>query len=136
MDNEEYSEDAFEESAQYEFNGQKLWFSYRHYFALTAISSKAEMSAEEQVLLVFWIATHSPEEIKQLRADWRRDQDDIFDRFEDVPEQFNLAPGSQDMLNLAEVVNKMWNDIDHSRDKIKANSKKGGAKNSDGQPGK
>ena len=135
-DSDEQSEDAFEDSAQYEFKGRELWFSYRHYYALTSISSNAKMSAEEQVLLVFWSATHSPDEIKQLRADWRSDEADVFQRFEDVPENFNLAPGSQNMLDLALVVEKIWKDIDQSRDNVKSKVKKGGSKNASNPPGK
>ena len=132
----ELSEDAFEDSGTYEFKGRPLWFGYRHYYALTAISSQASMSAEEQVLLVFWIATHSPDGIKQLRADWRKEPDHVFERFEDVPEDYGLAPGSQDMLDLALVVEKIWSDIDNSPDEVKKSKSKGGWEEPDDQPGK
>ena len=87
------------------------------------------------MLLVFWIATHDAEGIKRLRAEWRRDQEEVFTRFEDAPEDFGIAPGSQDMLDLAVIVNKIWQDVESSRDEVKRVSKKGG-KEDDGQPGK
>ena len=135
-DFQDEAEEAFEDSGQYEFKGRPLWFGYRHYYAMTAINMESRMSAEEQVLLVFWIATHNQEEIKQLRTDWRKDPDEVFERFEGVPENFGLAPGSQDMLDLALVVEKIWKDIEASRDEIKSTPAKGKGKEGDGQPGK
>jgi hypothetical protein len=115
----ELAEEAFEDSSQYEFDGIPLYFSYRHYYALLAIMKEAEMSAEEQVLLIFWVATHSSEGIKELRRKWRNDNDLVFEEFEDAPEKFNLIPGSSKMLDLASMVHKMWDDVEKSKDEVK-----------------
>jgi hypothetical protein len=97
----------------------KEYFSFRHYYALLAIMAEAQMSAEEQCLLIFWIATHNPDQIKELRQRWRKDQDEVFDDFENVPELYDLAPGSNDLLEIAEIANKIWNDIENSKDTVK-----------------
>ncbi len=39
-------------------------------------------------------------------------------------------------LHLALVVEKIWSDIDNSRDEVKKNKKKGGGEEPDDQPGK
>ena len=118
-DYNELAEEAFEDSPQYEFKGTPLYFSYRHYYALLAIMAEAEMCAEEQILLIFWVATHTPEEAKQLRQNWRKDKDQVFDDFEIVPEKYNLKPGSNDLIEVASVANKIWNDVENSKDEIK-----------------
>ena len=127
-DYSELSEEAFEDSPQYEFKGIPLYFSYRHYYALLAIMAEAEMCAEEQILLIFWVATHTPEEIKKLRQTWRKDKDQVFDDFEIVPEKFNLKPGSNDLIECASIANKIWNDVESSKDEIKEQETSDGTK--------
>jgi len=80
---------------------------------------EAEMSAEEQVLLIFWVATHSSEGIKDLRKKWRNDKDLVFEEFEDAPEKFNLIPNSSKMVKIAEIAFKMWGDVENSKDDLK-----------------
>jgi hypothetical protein len=43
----------------------------------------------------------------------------VFDDFENVPELYDLAPGSNDLLEIAEIANKIWNDIENSKDTVK-----------------
>jgi hypothetical protein len=119
IEENDLADEAFEDSSQYEFKGMPLYFSFRHYYALLAIMAEAQMSAEEQCLLIFWIATHNPDQIKELRQRWRKDQDEVFDDFENVPELYDLAPGSNDLLEIAEIANKIWNDIENSKDTVK-----------------
>tara|TARA_R100000808_G_scaffold260_2_gene1556 strand:+ start:3774 stop:4181 length:408 start_codon:yes stop_codon:yes gene_type:complete len=119
----ELAEDAFEDSAQYEFDGIPLYFSYRHYYALLAIMKEAEMSAEEQVLLIFWVATHSGDKVKELRKKWRNDKDLVFEEFENAPEKFNLSPGSPKMIDIASIAHKMWEDVEKSKDEVVENKK-------------
>jgi hypothetical protein len=119
IEENDLADEAFEDSSQYEFKGIPLYFSFRHYYALLAIMAEAQMSAEEQCLLIFWIATHNPDQIKELRQRWRKDQDEVFDDFENVPELYDLAPGSNDLLEIAEIANKIWNDIENSKDTVK-----------------
>jgi hypothetical protein len=116
---EDLADEAFEDSAQYEYNGTPLYFSYRHYYALLAIMAESEMSAEEQVLLIFWIATHDGEKIKELRRNWRKDKDFVFDEFEAMPEIYELRPGSNELLEIADIAGKIWSDVENSKDQIK-----------------
>jgi hypothetical protein len=104
IEENDLADEAFEDSSQYEFKGIPLYFSFRHYYALLAIMAEAQMSAEEQCLLIFWIATHNPDQIKELRQRWRKDQDEVFDDFENVPELYDLAPGSNDLLEMRPAV--------------------------------
>tara|TARA_Y100000356_G_scaffold130155_1_gene132082 strand:+ start:1138 stop:1557 length:420 start_codon:yes stop_codon:yes gene_type:complete len=110
------AEIAFERSGNYEWRGQPLHFSRRHYYAALAIANESSISAEEQVLLAFWIATHDEEEIKSLRSRWRIDKESVFDEFEDVPDRFDLAPGSEEMVQVAGIVESMWQDVAASKD--------------------
>lgn len=118
---QELAEDALEDSSTYEYKGQPLYFSYRHYYAMLAILKEAEMSSEEQILLIFWISTHNPNEISQLRKKWRKNKELVFDEFEQVPETFNLTPGSVEMIEIAEISSKLWQDIENSADTIAEN---------------
>ena len=117
-DYSELAEEAFEDSPEYEFKGIPLYFSYRHYYAMLAMMKDSEMSYEEQVLLVFWIATHTPENIKNLRKKWRKNKELVFEEFEQMPEIYNLTPGSQDTLDIAEIASKIWSDIENSADVV------------------
>jgi hypothetical protein len=45
----------------------------------------------------------------------------VFDEFEQVPETFNLTPGSVEMIEIAEISSKLWQDIENSADAISEN---------------
>lgn len=122
-DENELADEAFEDGPEYEFNGIPLYFSFRHYYALLAIMQEAQLSAEEQCLLIFWVATHDPDQIKELRKKWRRDKDEIFDEFEETPERYDLKPGSQNIIKIAEIAAKIWDDIENSKDDLKPQKK-------------
>ncbi len=125
-------EDAFEESGSYQFQGRPLYFSRRHYFALMSIATGVTMSKEEQVLLAFFVATHDPDEIKELRSTFRRNPDAVWDRFEDVPDDYNLHPNSAALIEIAETVEMMLRDIEASTDQAEDTE----SEEEDSQPGK
>ena len=115
---QELAEDAFEDSVLYEYKGQPLYFSYKHYYAMVAMLQNTKISSEEQILLMFWIATHNPTEIAQLRKKWRKNQDLVFDEFDEFPERFGIHPASNEMLEIAEIASKLWKDVENSADSI------------------
>ena len=125
-------DDAFEESGSYQFQGRPLYFSRRHYFALTAMAADVTMSKEEQVLLAFFVATHDPDDIKQLRSSFRRHPEAVWERFEDVPDDFGIHPNSAALLEIAETVETMLKDIEASSDQVEEEE----AEEEDNQPGK
>ena len=125
-------EDAFEESGSYQFQGRPLYFSRRHYFALMSIATGVTMSKEEQVLLAFFVATHDPDDIKELRSTFRRNPDAVWDRFEDVPDDYNLHPNSAALIEIAETVEMMLRDIEASTDQAEDTE----SEEEDSQPGK
>jgi len=125
-------EDAFEESGSYQFQGRPLYFSRRHYFALTSMATGVTMSKEEQVLLAFFVATHDPDAIKSLRSTFRRNPDAVWDRFEDVPDNFNLHPNSPAIIELAQLIEEMMTAIEESSDYAEDSEKE----EEDSQPGK
>jgi|TARA_Y100001973_G_scaffold81846_1_gene120760 hypothetical protein len=125
-------EDAFEESGSYQFQGRPLYFSRRHYFALMSIATGVTMSKEEQVLLAFFVATHDPDDIKELRSTFRRNPDAVWDRFEDVPDDYNLHPNSASLIEIAETVEMMLRDIEASTDQAEDTE----SEEEDSQPGK
>jgi len=90
------------------------------------------MAKEEQVLLAFFISTHDPEDIKQLRSTFRRTPEAVWDRFEDVPDDFGIHPNSSDLVEIAETVEAMMSDIEASSD----HAEDGEADEEDTQPGK
>ena len=109
-------DDAFEDSGAYEFRGKPLYFSRRHYFALTSMATGVTMSKEEQVMLAFFVATHDPDAIKRLRATFRRNPEAVWDRFEEVPDDFGLHPSSPAIIELAELIEEMMTAIEASSD--------------------
>lgn len=125
-------DEAFEESGSYEFRGKPLYFSRRHYFALMSMATGVTMAKEEQVLLAFFIATQDPDAIKQLRSDFRRNPDAVWERFEDVPDDFEIHPNSDALVEIAETVETMLKDIEASSDFAEDSE----ADEEDSQPGK
>ena len=110
------SEIAFERSDNYQWRGTKLNFSRRHYYAALAIANAARMSPEEQVLLAFWVSTHTEDEIRDLRGRWRSDPESVHNDIEDVPDRFDITPNSEEMIEVAAVVEDMWQDVSASKD--------------------
>ena len=125
-------DDAFEESGAYEFRGKPLYFSRRHYFALMSMATGVTMAKEEQVLLAFFISTHDPDAIKSLRSTFRRTPEAVWERFEDVPDDFGIHPNSDDLIEIAETVESMLKDIEASSDHAEDDE----ADEEDTQPGK
>ena len=109
-------DEAFEDSGGYEFRGKPLYFSRRHYFALMSMAAGVTMAKEEQVLLAFFISTHDPDAIKRLRSTFRRNPEAVWERFEDVPDDFGIHPNSDDLIEIAETVESMLKDIEASSD--------------------
>ena len=116
-------DDAFEESASYEWKGQPLYFGLRHYYAVMSIGSMANISDIERIFLVLWIASHNEIEIKKIRKLWRTDQDKIYDAIEEVPFTFDVHT-EKDTAQLTKLINTIWDDIEASRDKIDTEEEK------------
>ena len=90
------------------------------------------MAKEEQVLLAFFISTHDPDAIKQLRSTFRRNPEDVWDRFEAVPDDFEIHPNSDDLVEIAVTVEGMLKDIEASSDFVEDSEND----EEDSQPGK
>ena len=90
------------------------------------------MAKEEQVLLAFFISTHDPDAIKGLRSTFRRNPEAVWERFEDVPDDFGIHPNSGDLVEIAETVEAMMSDIEASSDHAEDSEND----EEDSQPGK
>ena len=112
---DELTEDAFLDSGDYVFNGRPHFFSFNHRYALLAMIKEAgKISLEEQSLIMFWISSFPPDELKQIRSEWRQDPEIVFNRFEDRAEEFIFPAGSKDLLEVGEFCGKIWDDIEAS----------------------
>ena len=112
---DELTEDAFLDSGDYVFNGRPHFFSFNHRYALLAMIKEAgKISLEEQSLIMFWISSFPPDELKQIRSEWRRDPEIVFNRFEDRAEEFIFPAGSKELLEVGEFCGKIWDDIEAS----------------------
>ena len=116
-------DDAFEDSASYEWKGRPLYFGLRHYYAVMSIGSMANISDIERIFLVLWIASHDEIEIKKIRKLWRTDQDKIYDAIEEVPFTFDVHT-EKDTAQLTKLINSIWDDIEASRDQIDTEEEK------------
>ena len=125
-------DEAFEDSGAYELNGTPLYFGLRHYYAVMTIGSMASISDIERVFLVLWVATHDETEVKGIRKTWRNNPDAIYSAIEEVPFKYNVH-GDKAVKQISELVNKMWDDIEASRDQIDEDEEKN---SSGGSPGK
>lgn len=112
---DELTEDAFLDSGDYVFNGRPHFFSFNHRYALLAMIKEAgKISLEEQSLIMFWISSFPPDELKQIRSEWRQDPEIVFNRFEDRAEEFIFPAGSKELLEVGEFCGKIWDDIEAS----------------------
>ena len=112
---DELTEDAFLDSGDYVFNGRPHFFSFNHRYALLAMIKEAgKISLEEQSLIMFWISSFPPDELKEIRSEWRQDPEIVFNRFEDRAEEFIFPAGSKELLEVGEFCGKIWDDIEAS----------------------
>ena len=112
---DELTEDAFMDSGDYVFNGRPHFFSFNHRYALLAMIKEAgKISLEEQTLIMFWISSFSPDDLKQLRSEWRRDSEIVFERFENRDEEFVFAPDSKEVAAMADFCASIWDHIEGS----------------------
>ena len=133
---DELTEDAFLDSGDYVFNGRPHFFSFNHRYALLAMIKEAgKISLEEQSLIMFWLSSFPPDELKQIRSEWRRDPEIVFNRFEDRDESFVFAPESKEIIEMSEFCGKMWDHIDGSTN-IVDNEDEGDKVEDSGSPGK
>ena len=133
---DELTEDAFLDSGDYVFNGRPHFFSFNHRYALLAMIKEAgKISLEEQSLIMFWLSSFAPDELKQIRSEWRRDPEIVFNRFEDRDESFVFAPESKEIIEMSEFCGKMWDHIDGSTN-IVDNEDEGDKVEDSGSPGK
>ena len=133
---DELTEDAFLDSGDYVFNGRPHFFSFNHRYALLAMIKEAgKISLEEQSLIMFWLSSFPPDELKQIRSEWRRDPEIVFNRFEDMDESFVFAPESKEIIEMSEFCGKMWDHIDGSTN-IVDNEDEGDKVEDSGSPGK
>ena len=131
---DELTEDAFLDSGDYVFNGRPHFFSFNHRYALLAMIKEAgKISLEEQSLIMFWISSFPPDELKQIRSEWRQDPEIVFNRFEDRAEEFIFPAGSKELLEVGEFCGKIWDDVEASTNLADLDETD---KDSDGAPGK
>ena len=131
---DELTEDAFLDSGDYVFNGRPHFFSFNHRYALLAMIKEAgKISLEEQSLIMFWISSFPPDELKQIRSEWRQDPEIVFNRFEDRSEEFIFPAGSKELLEVGEFCGKIWDDVEASTNLADLDETD---KDSDGAPGK
>lgn len=131
---DELTEDAFLDSGDYVFNGRPHFFSFNHRYALLAMIKEAgKISLEEQSLIMFWISSFPPDELKQIRSEWRQDPEIVFNRFEDRAEEFIFPAGSKELLEVGEFCGKIWDDVEASTNLADLDETD---KESDGAPGK
>jgi hypothetical protein len=133
---DELTEDAFLDSGDYVHNGRPHFFSFNHRYALLAMIKEAgKISLEEQSLIMFWLSSFGPDELKQIRSEWRRDPEIVFSRFEDRDDAFVFAPDSEEIIAMSEFCGKMWDHIDGSTN-IVDNEDEGDKVEDSGSPGK
>ena len=99
------------------------------------IKEAGKISLEEQSLIMFWLSSFAPDELKQIRSEWRRDPEIVCNRFEDRDESFVFAPESKEIIEMSEFCGKMWDHIDGSTN-IVDNEDEGDKVEDSGSPGK
>ena len=112
-------DDAFEDSDSLEWQGQPLYWSFRHwYFFLPMIKQSGEMCESEQITLALWVALHDEEGIKNLRTRWRQDRDSVFAEFEEAPEKLGVEPGTLALAEAGEIVTHLIETVTASQEML------------------
>ena len=112
-------DDAFEDSDSLEWQGQPLYWSFRHwYFFLPMIKQSGEMCESEQITLALWVALHDEKGIKKLRTRWRNDRDSVFADFEEAPEKLGVEPGSSALAEAGEIVTHLIEAVTSSQETL------------------
>ena len=125
------TEEAFDRSGLYEWQGQPIGWSERHHYLWHWIIYGSNFFPHQQCLLVMWVGLHTDtESIKDVERMMRKDPDIIYD---ELHEFFPLYPvGGEECLAAMKLTSEIFEDEDASNNELDEADGEG----SGGSPGK